>query len=400
MEFCAKLAILFTIALLPHLSAQQITARYYPEKQHYLVGEPIIVVYEFINASPKAVTHYESNCQLFSPNKFEVDDAPPPKRTVELYGCGPKIIAGSCLGSLREIRPNGKSQERFLLEGAFELNAPRKYHIRAKRSERVHAAKRNELIVELNVASEFDVTLRAPKAGELEAAYQAFFGELTSRNSMVQFLAASAIAQNPPFFAEAILLSVATDPSHFASAYAVRGLQRLATPSARATLLQMASPMSPKGLQQHAIEALGLIGNPEDCQAMLAIASASRNYTQAEAYTAAGRICKERALPALTALAGADDRQLLMGVAGGLANTYSRSAVPPLITLLQSPDSITRGHAEDGLAKLTHRRSKYGVEDEDAAEQSHIEWLNWWSVSGNTAPIYGSDQCMPPQPLY
>ena len=95
MEFSTKRAIVFVVALLPHLSAQQITARYYPEKQHYLVGEPIIVVYEFVNNGPKAIMHFESNCRQFSPNKFEVDNASP-KRTIELYGCGEKIYAGSC----------------------------------------------------------------------------------------------------------------------------------------------------------------------------------------------------------------------------------------------------------------------------------------------------------------
>ena len=215
---------------------------------------------------------------------------------------------------------------------------------------------------------------------------------------MVQFLAASAIAQNPPSFAEAVLLNLASDPSSSAT-YAVGGLQRLATPISRAKLLEMAWPTSPEHLRQPAIDALGEIGNPEDCQAMLAIAGASERYTQAEAYIAAGRICAEIALPTLTTLVGSGDQQLLMGVAGGLANTYSRSAVAPLITLLQSPDAITRLHAEDGLATLTHRKSKYGVEDEDAAKQSHTEWLNWWSVNDRTVPIYGSDQCTAPQPL-
>src|SRR5207245_2266648 len=157
------------------------------------------------------------------PNKFEVDNAPL-KRTIELYGCGEKIIAGSCLQSSREIRPNGKFRKRILLEGAFELNSPGNYHIRAKRSS-----------VELNVASEFDVDLRAPRPGELEAAYQPLFGELASRNPTVQFLAASAVTQNPPSFAEAVILEFANDPliaiSSSATQYEVNGLKRLATRS-------------------------------------------------------------------------------------------------------------------------------------------------------------------------
>jgi HEAT repeat protein len=156
---------------------------------------------------------------------------------------------------------------------------------------------------------------------------------------------------------------------------------------------------SPEYVRQRAIEALGKIGNPEDCQTMLAIASASKNYTQAEAYIVVGRICRERALPTLASVVGSGDSQLLMGVAGGLVNTSSRDAVSLLVMLLQSPDRNARRHSAAGLATLTHRKSTYGVEDEDSAKHSHAEWLNWWSVNCGTAPMYGYDQCVAPQPL-
>jgi hypothetical protein len=402
MKFFTKLAFICVVALAPDVSAQQITARYYPEKQHYLVSEPIIVIFEIVNNSPKAVETTEFNCRHLHPNEFEVGNAPP-KRTVDLYGCGGKIIFGSCFGSFREIRAHGKSRTRFLLEGAFELDSPGKYHIRANRAERVHGAKGNDLSVDLNVASEFDVDVRAPNPGELEVAYQPLFEELHSHNPMVQDLAASAVTQNPPSFAEAVILNFADDPSisisSAATQYAVNGLQRLATPATRAKLVEMASTTSDEHVRQPAINALGKIGNPQDCQAMLGIASGSKNYTQAEAYTVAGRICKERALPTLTSLVNVDDAQLLMGVAGGFGNTSSRNAVPPLITVLQSPDSNTRRYAADGLATLTHWKSKYGIEDEGSARQANTEWVNWWSINGSMAPIYGSDQCVAPQPL-
>ncbi len=161
----------------------------------------------------------------------------------------------------------------------------------------------------------------------------------------------------------------------------------------------MASTAFPEHFRQPAIEALGEIGNPEDCQAMLAIAGENKNYTQAEAYIMAGRICKETALPALNGLLASGGSQLLMGVAGGLANTSSRAAVTPLIGLLSNSDRTTRRAAADALATLTHRTSKYGVGDEDSAKQSYTEWSNWSSINGRTAPIYNSDQCTAPQSL-
>src|SRR4051794_32309594 len=132
MRFFAQLAIVSVVAWSTQVSAQQITARYHPEKRSYLVGEPIIVVYEIVNNTPKAVRIFESNCRYLRPNEFRIDSAPP-KPTIELYGCGEKIIAGSCLGSWREIRAQGRFRQRILLEGAFELDSPGNYHVRAER---------------------------------------------------------------------------------------------------------------------------------------------------------------------------------------------------------------------------------------------------------------------------
>jgi len=388
------------VAWVPHILGQQVTARYFPEKQHYLVGEPISVVFEIVNNSSRAVEITGSNCRYFRSNEFEVDGASP-KRPIELYGCAEKIIAGSCLQSVRKIQPHSRFRDRLLLEGAFELNSPRTHHIRAKHATRVDKRGADDG-VDLSGASEFDVDLRAPKPGELETAYQPFFEGLTSRDPLVQHLAASAVVQNPPSFAETVILKFADDlsVSSLLAHDAVDGLQRLATPAARRKLLEMASTTASEFVRQPAIEALGKIGNPEDCEAMLAIAGASKNYTQSLTYIVAGRICKERALLPLTSLVGAGDSQLLVGVTGGLVNTSSRNAVPPLITLLQNPDPGTRRNAEAGLATLTHRKSGYGIEEEAAANQSHTEWLKWWSVNATTAPLYGSDQCMATQPLF
>ena len=393
MKSLTKLGFVLLLAWAPRASAQQITGRFYPEKNQYLVGEPIIVVFEVVNSSAKVVKIGEFDCPWLNPHRFEVDNAPP-RRTIELYGCEKMPIGGSCLGGLREIPAGREYRKRFLLEGAFDLGSPGNYHIRAQTS---YSKGKNELGIDLNVASEFDVSLRAPNPGELEAAYQPFLDDLRSRDITVRSFAASAVTQNPPSFGEEAILILANDP--VISTASIHGLMRLATSAARAKLLQMASMASPEYVRQPAIEALGEIGNPEDCQAMLAIASESKNYTQAEAYIVAGRICKETALPTLNGLVAADRSQLLMGVVGGLANTSSRIAVPPLISLLQNPDRNTRRAAADGLARLTHRTSKRGIEDDDSAKQSHSEWSDWWSVNSSTAPIYSSDQCAATQLL-
>ncbi len=386
------LVFIFLFGGVSHLSAQQITGRFYPEKQRYLVGEPIVVIFEIVNNSGKAVKVGDENCASLNPDQFEVDNAPA-KRAIKLYGCGTMGMAGNCLGSLREIPAGGEYRKRFLLEGSFELDSPGTYHIRAKRKQ----IETNGIGVNLDVASEFDIELRTPNPGELEVAYQPFLDDLHSRNIVVQSFAARAVSQNPPSFAEGALLTLSNDSE--ISTLSIEGLKHLADTTARLRLLEMASTASPEYVRLPAIQALGEIGNPKDCGAMLAIAAGNNNYTQAEAYIVAGRICKESAVPKLTRLVTADNSQLLMGVAGGLANTSSRRAVSPLIGLLQNRDRNTRQAAADGLATLIHRTAKHGIEDEDSAKQSYAEWSKWWSINRRKTLIYSPDQCAAPQPL-
>jgi hypothetical protein len=396
MKLLTKLVFAFLLALAPHASAQQITGRFYPEKHHYLVGEPIIVVFELINRSANAIEIDEFDCPWLNPHQFEVDNVAA-RRRVELYGCGEVPILGSCLKSSREIPASGEYRKRFLLQGAFDLDSPGNYHIRARRKQSTHSSKKNVVGVDFDVVSEFDVNLGAPNAGELEAVYRPFLDDLHSRDLMVRSFAASAVTQNPPTFAERAILTLSNDSA--LSTASIEGLKRLANPTARARLLEMASKTSPEYVRQPAIQALGEIGNPEDCRAMLAIASENQNYTQAKAYMVAGHICKETALSKLNSLVTVNSSQLRIGVAGGLANTSSRMAVLPLIRLLQDPYFNTRRAAADGLATLTHRISTHGVEDEDSAKQAYAEWSNWWSINRRTAPIFSSDQCTAPQPL-
>jgi hypothetical protein len=327
--------------------------------------------------------------------QFEVDNAAP-KRKFTLFGCIGGI-AGSCLSSIRDVHNGERYQQRLLLEGDFELDAPGSYHIRAKREQKITRKGVDGLGLDLNVDSEFDVVLREPTEGSLQEAYQPLLSDLNSRDITTRSLGARAITQNPPRFAEAAILALTGDPvTWYAS---VEGLKRLGTPAARAKLLEMSSLGSAEYRRQPAIAALGEIGNAEDCQAMLSIAAQSEKYTQIEAYVTAGRICKEEAVTPLTNLIATPDPPLVGGLAYALKNTSSRDAVSPLIGLLQNPDRNVRRQAEDALAILTHRKSHYGVEDTDSALQAYRDWSKWWSDNGKAAALYNPNECVAPEPL-
>jgi len=76
-----------------------------------------------------------------------------------------------------------------------------------------------------------------------------------------------------------------------------------------------------------------------------------------------------------------------------LGNSYSRKAVPTLISLLIDQNPEVRRAARDSLATLTHRRSK---SDQGHFQEIHDDWASWWASNGSNAPIYGIDDCGEP----
>jgi hypothetical protein len=70
------LAFVLFLAHAPQCSAQQITGRFYLEKHDYLVGEPIIVVFEMVNGTPDTLQIGEGGCPEMS-DQFHDDNAAP-----------------------------------------------------------------------------------------------------------------------------------------------------------------------------------------------------------------------------------------------------------------------------------------------------------------------------------
>jgi hypothetical protein len=387
-------AALFAYA--PYATAQQvIKGRYYPEKREYLVGEPIIVDFEVVNHSHEVGEIAESSCDGLGPGPFEVDGATRKKEPAP-FGCGPHAISIDCLIGGSEILSGGKYIKRLFLNGPFALDSPGTYRIRATSEQSIGRSGSKEVLAHLRVESQFEVTLRAPQEGELEAAYKRFFDDSKSRDASIRYFAAAAITQNPPRFAEAAISALAIDP--ITATLRAEGLGRLGTPTARTKLIEMAASGSEE-FRQPAIQALGELGNSDDCQALLDIGNQNKNYTQGEAYIYAGRICRERAIPALLRLLPNAAPPLSGYLAAALENTLSRDAVSPLISLLTNPDEGVRRNAADALATLTHRKSQYGIESAQSSNDARLEWTHWWESKGSTARIYGPNECADSQPL-
>jgi HEAT repeats len=369
--------------------AQQIIGRIHPEKPTYLVGEPVFVVLDLANAGSKPIWIAETCAWLDT--QFEAPTAPKSRPEVSLFGCGVGGTAGSCAGSAQQILPGGHYKRRYLLDGSFRLEAPGVYPIRVRHKIDTYAGETDyRVIASQDLVSEFQLSLVEQDDKQLASAYAPVLGDLDSQDAFASSLAIKAVVQHPPRFLEEMILSLADHPK--TAAASVSGLERLATPRAKAKLAELSAAGSPEGIRQKAISALAALGDSAYCPSMLNIAQESSQYSRFIALRAAGHLCGVKALPLLKSLLPAADPVSRFEVAYALGNSHSREAVPVLIPLLLDADSKVRRAAVDSLANLTHRSSRNAIEEE-AAATVHNDWITWWTSAEATAEIYRIDDC-------
>jgi HEAT repeat protein len=389
----ARVALIILVFQMTRLAwASQIHGQFSPEKQKYLVGEPVFVVLDLTNPGSQPV--WVSNSCVWLDTRFEVPTPSKPHHRVSLFGCSGGT-AGSCGGGSIEIRPAEHLRRRYLLDGPFLLDTPGTYPVRAWHKVDIYAGETDyQVVTSQEVVTEFDLTLVDGSEQELRSAYSPVLRDLNSPDSMTSWLARSAVVQNPPAFLEDVILAMADDPQ--TATYSVSGLQHLATPQAKAKLAKLSGAGNPEYIRQMAIEALGGLGDPIYCTVMQDVAHKSQEYSRFIALRAAGYLCGEEAFPLLTDLLAQPESSTRFEAEYALGNTRSRKAVPLLIPMLIDSDSNVRRAAKDALAALTHRRSK---SDGGAAQVIQRDWTHWWASYGTTAPIYGIDDCKEPEPL-
>ena len=374
---------------------QQIAGRFYPEKQSYLVGEPVIVVLELTNTSTAAIRIEHPTCPML--RRFEAPTAAHP-RGVSLYGCEGGGFGGDCASGLPTLPPEGRVEERILLDGPFRFDSPGVYPVDGQQT--VHFQTDpdpHRPMTGFEVISDFEVTVRAGSDAELSAAYQPILGDLESKNYARRAVALGAVVQQPPRSLESVVLKLADDPQTVYAA--ISGLKRLGTPAAKEKLATIAADEKPNSPRGNAVEALGELGDQSYCNLMLDIASQRAGDTQNTALRAAGYLCRESAIPMLAGLLPGAEGWPRGVIATALGNTDSRQAVALLIPLLLEGDEYVRRAASGALATLTHRRAHQDVRGQAGAIQAHADWLRRWASHGSTALIFSICKCGETQPI-
>jgi HEAT repeats len=387
------------------VSAQGLTGRFHPEKETYLVGEPIFIVYEVRNEGEKPVPW--GTGPFYGPCSGGV--------TFEVHGVelrpewqpSCRAIAGSCLGSIFELEPGKESTERFLLNERYDFREPGDYEVTAATLAKVKPDGSGGI----EFKSSFRITLVPGDLQELQAAFQPYVQRLKEGYNLLEpepdyalreeeaVVAVTTLA--PPFLGN-LLEELTRDSDAWKASMAIGALLRLNTPGAGKALTQLAeqSRFGTKGIEQETIERIGEAGDRAYLPVLVSLAKDAYRYNRYSAARAVGELGRAEAVPFLVSLLQDPDPLVRQGAVQGLAGTASREAVPAVLSMFTDPDAEVRVSAANSFVSLTHASEDLESADASGAAQEKTRAVLWWRLNGERSPIYAPGECSETQPSH
>lgn len=357
-------------------ASAQITVQTRLDRDRYLAGAPVFVMWEYTNTSSSPVPFEEPDpyCERPYITAPELALADPPV-------CPYAGTILDCESLMRPLKPGEKYIVRYLLNDLYDLRKPGTYELEVSPPGLGNPTLGNSgkatLKLVLDPASEHD----------LEDVYRPFIVALNSSNPDERAQAARslpgvsladavrALADSGLPSTESALLQISSDPltDTHVQAIANAGLKRLRTSASCARLGELA--VHPElHHQQEAIEELGECGDSRYAMLLFQLdgnagtAPASRSM----ALSAAGEIGGDWVVDRLLSMASQGSLTRAAALYA-LGRTGSVRAVEAIVAMLPSLIGDDRTAALSALKTLTHRESHAN----DFAAQAK-EWKDWW----------------------
>jgi HEAT repeat protein len=388
---------LFAVLLgffLTSTASAQLEGRLYLDKDEYQVGEPIYLLFDLTNNSTEPMQAViGSSYSLCGGYRIEISSDP----SADLSSCSPLGSGGSCISGGWAIAPAETRHDKVLLNYEHDLSKAGIYSVRASRT--LNYGSPASALADLNsgvqikTESLFHIVVEDGNPENLLETFQPYVADLHSNDEERQREAARVIGSlAPPFLEDTILYmldSAVTRP------FALIGLRHLNTSRSREALAKIVQGTS--GYSYDKEQAIKYLSEMEDKKyfSLLLDEAKKQEPNQATDYVlAAAQLGGEDAMPYVASLASSSDAFSRANGLMALPLTGSRRAVPVLIDLLRSPDVDLARLASIGLIRLSHRSPlEAGQWFSNSASNEHANWISWWRLRGDDAPIYGPSQC-------
>jgi HEAT repeat protein len=380
--------------LLTNSASAQFEGRFYLDKDTYQTGEPVYLYFDLTNNGTEPIGGMAGNIySMCSGYRIEVSNDP----SVDISSCSPVGIGGTCIVGGWSVAAGESLHEKILLNYEHDLSKAGIYSVRASRTldyRPTAAVLANiQLSTEANIESSFHIVVRDGNLQNLVQTFEPYVADLHSKDEDRRGEAARAIGSLAPPFLEGAIVSMldsaATRP------FALIGLRHLNTSRSREALAKIVQGTS--GYSYEKEQAIKYLSEMEDKRyfPLLLDEAKMQEPNQARDYAlAASQLGGEDAMPYVTSLLGSTDPFSRANGIMALPLTGSRRAIPVLIDLLRSADVNVAQIASIGLIRLSHR-SPYepGHWFSNSPSDEYSDWISWWRLQKNDAPIYGPGQC-------
>jgi HEAT repeats len=382
----------------PTLSAQSqsppLRAEITMFKQQYLAGEPVYVHFETTNTSKEPLQYatgepYAEFCSGYHVDVSASDSAHSP--------C-PAVVDSECMGGLEILSPGATLRQNILVNYQHNLSKPGDYQIHASRVFRYASVGDPGLSTsskQFKLEKTFRIQVFPANRESLQMIYQVYVTNLRSSDDEIQREAERVIASGAPPWLEDTIVGMLR--RYTSREFALLGLKNLNTPRSRqelANIVQNTSEGTPES--ETAAAYLAQLGDKKYFPMLQEIAkklppNESRTYV-----LAAAQLGGDDALPFLQDLLNSSDTTARATAILALEKTGSRAAVPVLLAVLKNSNPDLGHLVLNSLADLTHRAVQAS---NDPPSDLYASWANWWAAQGNSATIYGPEQCAAAQPL-
>jgi hypothetical protein len=381
---------------------QSVKLRIYPDKNSYIVGEPIFINIELINEGKEQLSFDDGECsRRFGFDYNEVEMAATRRRSLAEFPSCFGGHGGSCIPGSFDLRPGEKRVEQIFVSSKFSIDYPGTYRIRVNRSiPIIENAYRFVPVATLEARSELGIEINQGNEAQLKAAFDPYVKDLTSSDKAVQSHAVEAIAITaPPFLEDMVVeLSGRSELLGWWARDMIQTLGRINTRKTRERLVKIAEHSNVQSFRIYAIAALSSTHDPAVLEKLIQIATVGSPEDRSAAIWNAGRF-GGAAIPFLTSSLRFPDIDRQIAAVNAFGATASRAAVPVLIDLLSSSEPRLVRQSRSSLAELTHFSAEADLNNKspDPNEQPH--WRAWWEAHKTTAQIFDTNSCSEQRPL-
>ena len=360
------------------LAPAQLSIQFHFEKETFARREPVFLYLTLVNKRPdEAVV---DGFGLDDPSCYSVfirvSSDPAPNSP-----CARSRSTG-CIynGPIRTTRLSaGQSYTtRFLLNFDHEIDTPGEYSVDAKYYSGSNRADVGHAELEFRIGA----------ASAAVGHWNSWTDQLQSPLAEQRRDAARTLASVAPPELEETLLGFAQNPEF--RQYAPLAIHRLNSNRSAEALAQLVR--GPAFNEQ--LEAVRYLGESGDQRWYPLLREMAEKNAQISNYPAsAAELGGDKIVPLLVVLGkDSESKGIRRNAIIAMGSTGSRTAIPILLDLLQSPDVETSGSATDSLQMLTHRTAISDPRSRDRQDE-YNKWSRWWTREGLGARIYRAGEC-------